>query len=80
MKSYLVEFDCLVVPEPVIEIIVAESEEATWSIAYEKSKRTGLSQGNFSMYCLLRNPGGYLYLADQEFNEIRSGYTGSYLV
>lgn len=79
MKTYLVEFENLVTSDPYIEIIGADNDEAAWWVAFEESQRAGLSQGNFSMYCLLRNPNGYLYLADLVGNAIKSN-GGTYLV
>lgn len=73
MEMYLVEYDNLVTSDPIIEIICGKNEDEVWESAFARSGSTGLSQGNFSMYRILRNPGGYLYLADQEGNEIRSG-------
>lgn len=79
MKTFMVEFTNLVTGDPFIEIIHAENDGIAWDIAYEKSNREGLAQGDYSMYCVLRNPNGYLYLADMEGIAIRSE-GGTYLI
>ena len=47
MKKYLVIFDVVVLAENLIEIITAETEEEAYETAYQKSLKTGCSEGNF---------------------------------
>lgn len=51
MNTYLVMFDCLVVPEPYFEFIKADNLSECWNKAYAISmKRRELSEGNFEIY------------------------------
>ena len=54
MNTYLVMFDCLVVPEPYFEHIKADSLSECWHKAYKISMdRRELSDGNFETYKLM---------------------------
>ena len=54
MYTYLVMFDCLVVPEPYFQHIQADSLDECWHKAYKISVETReLSDGNFSIYKLM---------------------------
>lgn len=79
MKTFVVEFTNLVTGDPFIEFIHAKNDDIAWDTAFEKSKREGLAEGDFSLYLVLRNPNGYLYLADLEGNAIKSE-GGTYIV
>lgn len=50
MKEYLVVFDCLVLDEPYIKYIKAESLSECDRQAYKISCGSGLSQGNYTIY------------------------------
>ena len=50
MKEYLVVFDCLVVSEPYIKYIKADSLSECERQAYRISCGSGLSQGNYTIY------------------------------
>ena len=65
MNTYLVMFDCLVVPEPYFEHIQADTLQECWHKAYKISvDRRELSDGNFEIYRLM-TPEDY----DKEFCE-----------
>ena len=54
MHTYLVMFDCLVVPEPYFQYIKADSLSECWEKAYKISIDTReLSDGNFEIYKLM---------------------------
>lgn len=54
MYTYLVMFDCLVVPEPYFKHIKADSLSEAWDKAYKISYDTReLSTGNFEIYRLM---------------------------
>ena len=54
MYTYLVMFDCLVVPEPYFQHIQADSLSECWDKAYKISIDTReLSDGNFEIYKLM---------------------------
>ena len=71
MKTFLIDFDAVVVPERTVTIIHAKNESNAWDEAYELSRRPGYSEGNFDMYLLLRNADGQLYLAETDGEPIR---------
>ena len=71
MKTFLIEFEAVSVPERPIAIIEAKTEEQAWEEAYTQSERPGYSTGNFDMYMLLRNNEGFLYLADTDGEPIK---------
>ena len=71
MKTFLVDFDVVVVPERTITIIHAKNESDAWDLAYEQSQKPGYSEGNFDMYMLLRNANGELYLAETDETPIK---------
>ena len=71
MKTYLIEFEAVVVPERPIVIIQARTEGQAWDKAYEQSQKPGYSEGNFDMYLLLRNADGQLYLAETDGDPIK---------
>ena len=50
MYTYLVVFDCLVMSEPYIEYIKADSLSECDRKAYKISCRSGLSQGNYEIF------------------------------
>lgn len=50
MNKFKVVYDNLVTDDVIEEIIEAGDIEEAWEIAYEHSKGTGLSEGNFDMY------------------------------
>lgn len=50
MYTYLVVFDCCVMPEPYYKIIEANNLNECWEKAYAISCQGGLSQGNFEIY------------------------------
>ena len=50
MNTYLVVFDCLVMPEPYIKYIKASSLSECDREAYKISCSSGLSQGNYEIY------------------------------
>ena len=65
MNTYLVMFDCLVVPEPYFEHIKADSLSECWDKAYKISmSRRELSDGNFEIYKLMTEED---YMAEPEF-------------
>lgn len=72
MKTYLVEFEAVCVPDRPIAIIEAKAEGLAWDKAYEQSQKPGYSEGNFDMYLLLRNSSGQLYLADLDGEPVKS--------
>lgn len=73
MKMYLVEYTCLATSDPVFEIRSGENEEDLWHDCYLRSRDAGyLEVGSFSIYRVLRNPNGELYLADLDGNPISS--------
>lgn len=54
MNTYLVMFDCLVMPEPYFKHIKADSLSDAWHEAYRISmERHELSDGNFEIYRLM---------------------------
>lgn len=54
MNTYLVVFDCLVIDEPYIQHIKANSLTECWHEAYKISHdRRELSEGNFEIYKLM---------------------------
>jgi hypothetical protein len=50
MKEYLVVFDCLVMDEPYIKYIKADSLSECEKQAYKISCGSGLSHGNYTIY------------------------------
>ena len=54
MYTYLVVFDCLVVAEPYLQHIKADSLDECWHEAYKISRsKPELSDGNFEIYRLM---------------------------
>ena len=72
MKTFLIEFEAVCVPDRPIAIIEAKTESQAWDKAYEQSQKPGYSEGNFDMYMLLRNSRGELYLAEPDGEPIKS--------
>lgn len=50
MYTFLVVFDCMVMPEPYIKYIKADSLSECDREAYKISCGSGLSQGNYEIY------------------------------
>ena len=65
MKEYLVVFDCLVLDEPYIKYIKADSLSECEKQAYKISCGSGLSQGNYTIY---REVTPEEYEAEEDFN------------
>lgn len=64
MYTYLVVFDCLVMPEPHYEYIKADSLSECDIKAYKISCRSGLSQGNYEIFRRMEEAD---YLAEPNF-------------
>jgi septin family protein len=63
--TYLVVFDCLVMDEPYIKYIKADSLSECEREAYKISCGSGLSQGNYTIY---REVTPEEYEAEEDFN------------